>query len=55
MGDKPAFMIKGGMPTFVMGDGIRDVPAFVIKGDTPLETLQENWLVEAHFNIVEAL
>jgi hypothetical protein len=38
MGDASAFMIKGDVPTFVMGDGMGFAPAFVIKGDAPLET-----------------
>jgi hypothetical protein len=36
MGDAPAFVKKGNMPAFVMGDGKGDVSAFVIKGDAPL-------------------
>jgi hypothetical protein len=38
MGAAPAFVIKGGTPTFMMGDGIENAPTFVIKGDMPLET-----------------
>jgi hypothetical protein len=38
MGDAPAFMIKGDMHTFMMGEGMGDAHAFVIKGDTPLAT-----------------
>jgi hypothetical protein len=37
MGDAPAFVIKGDMPAFMMGDRMGDAPAFVIKGDTPRE------------------
>jgi hypothetical protein len=35
MGDTPAFVIKGYMPTFVMEDGMGDASAFMIKGDVP--------------------
>jgi hypothetical protein len=38
MGDAPTFMIKGDMPTFMMGDGMGDAPTFMIKGDAPQET-----------------
>jgi hypothetical protein len=38
MGDVPAFMIKGDVHAFVMGEGMGDAPAFEIEGDTPLET-----------------
>jgi hypothetical protein len=38
MGDALAFMIKGDVRAFMMGDRMGDTPAFVIKGDTPLET-----------------
>jgi hypothetical protein len=30
-------MIKEDAPTFVIGDGMRDMPAFVIKGYAPRE------------------
>jgi hypothetical protein len=33
MEDVIAFMKKGGVPAFMMGDGMGDVSAFVIKGD----------------------
>jgi hypothetical protein len=36
MGDTLAFVKKGDVSAFVMGDGKGDVPAFVIKGDAPL-------------------
>jgi hypothetical protein len=39
MGDVPAFIIKGGVHAFVMGEGMGDAPAFMIKGDAPLENL----------------
>jgi hypothetical protein len=35
MGDTSASMIKGDVPAFMMGDGMRDASAFVIKRDTP--------------------
>jgi hypothetical protein len=35
MEDAPAFVVKGDMPAFMMGDGIGDVSAFVI-GDACL-------------------
>jgi hypothetical protein len=35
MGDASAFVIKGDVPAFVMGDGMGDASAFVIKGDVP--------------------
>jgi hypothetical protein len=35
MGDVSAFVIKGDVPAFVMGDGMGDASAFVIKGDVP--------------------
>jgi hypothetical protein len=49
MGASPAFMIKGDVRTFMMGDGMGDArafmmgdgmgdaSAFMIKGDVPLE------------------
>jgi hypothetical protein len=38
MGDTPAFVIKGDVHAFMMGEGMGDAPAFMIKGDTPLAT-----------------
>jgi hypothetical protein len=38
MGDVLAFMLKGDVPAFVMGDGMGDALIFIIKGDTPLAT-----------------
>jgi hypothetical protein len=37
MGDTSAFMIKGDVTAFVMGDGMGDAFTFVIKGDTSRE------------------
>jgi hypothetical protein len=37
MAGAPTFIIKGGAPAFVMGEGMGDALAFVIKGDAPLE------------------
>jgi hypothetical protein len=42
MRDAPAFVIKGDVPTFVMGDGMGDTTTFVIKGDVHLLYLH-NW------------
>jgi hypothetical protein len=36
MGDVPAFMIKGDVPTFVMEQRMGDVSTFMIKGAVPL-------------------
>jgi hypothetical protein len=33
MGDAPAFVIKGDVCAFMMGEGMGDAPTFVIKGD----------------------
>jgi hypothetical protein len=38
MGDTSAFVIKGDVCAFVMGDEMGDAAAFMIKGDAPLET-----------------
>jgi hypothetical protein len=38
MEDVSAFVIKGDVHAFVMGECMGDVTAFIIKGDTPLAT-----------------
>jgi hypothetical protein len=38
IGDESAFMIKGDMSAFMMGDGMGDTSAFMIKGDAPRAT-----------------
>jgi hypothetical protein len=38
MGDARAFVIKGDLRTFMMGEGMTDTLAFVIKGDAHLAT-----------------